>query len=103
MKLRDHPAMVRKSGYCSWPPRWTTPNPDRDEKPTGEVGTLEDVAMSKLIDNKLFLFMLYRGYRYMGVMAFDDLTFCQMLHDILKLNRGLPIKQVGDLDLSHTL
>jgi len=103
MKLRDHPLMIRKSGYCSWPPPWTTPHLDRDDRPTGEVGVLEDVAMSNLIDNKVFLFMRYQGYRYMGVVAFDDLAFCRAVFTLLKANRDLSIEQVGDLDVSFTL
>jgi len=92
--------MIRKSGYCNWPPVWTTPDSDRDDKPQGEVGTLEDVVMSKMIDNKIFLFLLYRGNRYMGVVAFDDASFCNTLYEILKLNRGRTLKEIGDLDLS---
>jgi len=48
--------MIRKSGHLSWPPAWTTTRYDRDDKPIGEVGTLEDVVMTDLIDNKLFMF-----------------------------------------------
>jgi hypothetical protein len=47
MQLRDHPQMIRKSGYLNWPPVWTTTHPHLDDKPTGEVGTLEDVVMSQ--------------------------------------------------------
>ena len=104
MHLRDHPALVRrKSGSCSWPPRWIALRPEDDDKPEGEVGTLEDVTMNEVIGNKIFLFVMYLGYRYMGVMTFDDPEFCQFLHDVLKLNRGLSIKRIGDLDLYRTL
>ena len=103
MRLRDHPLMIRQSGYSNWPPIWTTPHLDRDDKPTGEVGVLEDVAMSNLIDNKVFLFMRYRDYRYMGVMAFDDPAFCRAVFTLLKSNCDLSIEQVGDLDVSFTL
>src|SRR5262245_47764035 len=103
MKLREHPLMIRKSGFCSWPPVWKTPHLDKDEKPIGEVGVLEDVAMSNLIDNKVFLFMRFQGYRYMGVVAFDDLAFCHAVFTLLKANRDLSLEQVGDLDVSFTL
>jgi hypothetical protein len=71
MQLRDHPLMIHKSGYLNWPPVWTTTHPHLYDKPTGEFGTLEDVAMSHLIDNKIFICMQYRGSRYMG---FDLMT-----------------------------
>jgi len=55
MQLRNHPLMTRKSGLKTWPPNWTTTQRNRDEKPIGEVGTLEDVMMSDLIPNKVFV------------------------------------------------
>ena len=103
MKFRDHPLMIRKSGYISWPPLWTTPHSDKDDKPVGEIGILEDVAVSNLINNKIFLFMRYRSYRYMGVLAFDDPAFCRVIFTILKNNVDRSIEEIGDLDLGHTL
>ena len=101
MNLRDHPMMIRKSGYSSWPPVWTTTHADRDNKPIGEVGTLEEVMMSNMIYNKVFMFMESDGFRYMGLMTFDDLTFSSQIGILLKANRGRSIKDIGDLDVSH--
>jgi hypothetical protein len=103
MQLRDHPLLIRKSGFCSWPPIWTTTRHDRNDKPTGEVGVLEDTLMSSLINNKIFMFMQYRGFRYMGFLAFDDPVFCGQIYTLLKSNIGLSIKEIGDLDVSYTL
>jgi hypothetical protein len=103
MRLRDHPLMIRKSGFCSWPPIWTTTRHDRDDKPTGEVGVLEDALMSKLIDNKVFMFIQYQGFRYMGFLGFDDPVFCSQIFILLKSKIGLSIKEIGDLDVSYTL
>lgn len=103
VKLSDHPLMTRKSGYANWPPKWTTPHWDEDDKPEGEVGVLDDVEMHTLIDNKIFLFMQYRSYRYMGVLAFDDLKFCHAIYSLLQSNLGRTIQEIGDLDLSSTL
>jgi hypothetical protein len=64
MKLRDHPLMIRKSGHPSWPPVWTPTDQNRDDKPVGEVGTLENVTVSNLVDNKIFMFMQHQGLRY---------------------------------------
>jgi hypothetical protein len=101
MNLRDHPMMIRKSGYPSWPPVWTTTHADRDNKPVGEVGALEEIMMSNMIDNKVFMFIESDGFRYMGFMTFDDLTFCSQIGVLLKANRGRSIKDIGDLDVSH--
>jgi hypothetical protein len=103
MQLRDHPLMTRKSGSCNWPPRWTTTRPDQDDKPTGEVGVLDEALMSKLIDNKIFVFIQYQGFRYMGFLGFDDPFFCSQIYSLLKSNIGLSIKEIGDLDVSYTL
>lgn len=101
--LRDHPLMTRKSGYRSWPPRWTTTNHDKDDKPVGEVGILEDVVTSDLIDNKIFMFMQFYSFRYMGFLGFDDPAFCSQIHTLLKANIGRSIKDIGDLDVSYLL
>jgi len=103
MMLRDHPLMIRKSGYHNWPPRWTTTNHDHDDKPIGEVGNLEDVMMSDLINNKVFMFIRHRGCRYMGFMGFDDSIFCSQICSLLKANTGRSIKEIGDSYVSHLL
>ena len=95
--------MTLKTGYPTWPPQWTTTHQDKNDKPIGEVGILEDVMMSKLIDNKVFIFMRCEGFRYMGFMGFDDLMFCHDMYTLLKSKMGLSIKEIGDLDVSYTL
>jgi hypothetical protein len=95
--------MMRKSGLPTWPPKWTPTRLERDDKPVGEVGILEDVVMSNLIDDKIFLFMHHQSYRYMGSMGFDDRAFCAQIYTLLKANIGRSIKEIGDLDLSHLL
>ena len=57
--------------------------------------------MSNMIDNKVFMFMESDGFRYMGLMTFDDLTFSSQIGILLKANRGRSIKDIGDLDVSH--
>ena len=103
MQLRDHPLMVRKSGFKTWPPPWTTTHHNQNDKPTGEIGTLQQVLASELLDNKIFLFIQFQGFRYMGFMSFDDNTFCSQIYTLLKANIGVSIKEIGDLDLSFTL
>jgi hypothetical protein len=99
MKLRDHPVMKRKNGFQTWPPLWTTTHHDKDDKPIGEVGILEDVTRSALIDDKFFLFMKHQGLRYMGLMTFDDPKICSEIYLLLKSKVGFSIKEIADLDL----
>lgn len=101
MNLRDHPLMTYR-GTPNWPPVWTTTRVEKDPRPVGEVGTLEDAVMNDLFDNKIFLLVLYNANRYMGSLMFDDVAFCKEIFAVLKLNRGKQIKAIGDLDLSHT-
>jgi hypothetical protein len=39
----------------------------------------------------------------MGFMSFDDRPFCYEIYCLLKSNVGYSIKEIGDIDLSHTL
>jgi hypothetical protein len=103
MKLRDHPLMIRKSGHPSWPPVWTPTDQNRDDKPVGEAGTLENVMVGNLVDDKIFVFMQYQGLRYMGFMKFDDPMFCRTIYTLLRSKIGLSMKEIGDLDVSYTL
>jgi hypothetical protein len=96
MQLRDHPLMTRKSVFPTWPPKWAATHRDRDD-------ILEDVLMSNLVDDKVFIFMQCEGLRYMGFMSFIDPPFCRQIYTLLKANVGLSIKEIGDLDLSVTL
>jgi hypothetical protein len=91
--------MTRKTGYLSWPPLWTTTHHDKDDKPIGEVGILEDVMMSNLINDRVFMFMQHEGLRYMGFMGFDDAKICSEMYSILKSKVGISIKEIGDLEV----
>ena len=102
MQLRDHPLMIRKTGHATWPPKWIALRPGDNDNPMGEVGGLEDVDTHALIENKIFLFMRYRGFRYMGVVTLDDPMFCRHIFPLLRSKIGLSIKEIGDLDLSFT-
>jgi hypothetical protein len=59
--------------------------------------------MSDLVDNKVFMFMEFQGFRYVGFLGFDDATFSRQIHPLLKSKVGLSIKEIGDFDLSFTL
>ena len=103
MTLRDHPLMKRKSGYCSWPPVWTTTRLDPNDKPTGEIGILQQVLTNYLLTTRVFLFIDYQGHRYMGAMEFDDPKFCNVIFSVLHSHIGYSLTQIGDLDLPQTL
>jgi hypothetical protein len=41
--------------------------------------------------------------RYVGALLFDDIAICRQIALILKTHTGRPIREIGDLDISHTL
>jgi len=95
--------MTRKSGMKNWPPPWTNTNANLNDKPTGEIGTLQRVAKHTSIENGLFVWIEYRGSSYVAAMYFDDLAFCHIMRRILDSHIGMSIQEIGDLDLSFTL
>jgi hypothetical protein len=103
MMLRDHPLMTRKSRVRSWPPIWTSTRPAATDRPIGEVGTLQQALLNNLMSTRIFLFINYQGFRYMGSMQFDDAKFCSEIYAVLNAHVGCSIKEIGDLDLSRTL
>jgi hypothetical protein len=103
MMLRDHSLMTRKTGFSTWPPKWTTTRTHANDMPAGEVGTLQQPLMNGLMGTKIFLFIDYNGSRYMGMLSFDDQIFCSKIFALLKANIGRSIKDIGDLDLSRML
>jgi hypothetical protein len=40
---------------------------------------------------------------FVGTLIFDDVAFCRQIADLLRDYIGHSIKEIGDLDLSHTL
>jgi hypothetical protein len=103
VKLRDHPLMTRKSGVRNWPPVWTTTRPYAYGKCIGEIGVLEQALVHQFIDNKIFLFVNHEDQRYMGLLSFDDSAFCDQVLQILRAHIGSPIRDIGSVDVSHTL
>jgi hypothetical protein len=88
-------------GFHSWPPPWVASKDNKFLK--GEVGILTDTKMDDRIPNKCFLGIEYEGKRYVGCLAFDDVSFCRQIYLLLQKHSGETTSQVGDLDLSHTL
>jgi hypothetical protein len=94
LKFRDHPLTTLGTGAKPWPPVWITASENRT---TGEIGILQDVSIGVLIDTTLFLFIDYQASRYVGSLSFDDPIACQKIYNLLKLNVGRSIEEIGDL------
>ena len=100
MQLRHHPGMQYR-GLPNWPPAWTQPH--GGSLPRGEIGTLQFVHNNPLLSDKIFLVIEHGGQRWVGCLMFDNVTFCQQISALIKLHIGRTIREIGDLDVSHTL
>jgi hypothetical protein len=95
--------MTRRSGARNWPPHWTTLEQEKSAWPIGEIGTLKRIWVDERMDKCLFLFIEHNGLAYTGMMYFDDRTFCRDIYIILRSKIGWSLKDIGELDLTHTL
>ena len=70
----------------------------------GEIGTLHQALPSKIDPyTKCYLLIEVAGVPYMGTLLFEDAAFCHQLAHFLQKHIGKSIKEIGDLDVSHTL
>ena len=101
MLLRDHPLLSYR-GVPSWPPMWTWIEGQENKKPKGEIGTLIEARVS-VIPNRCFLLINHEGSTYMGCLLINDLPFCAQITRLLQNYCGHLIRDIGNLELSHTL
>jgi hypothetical protein len=102
MKLRDHPLMSYK-GTCSWPPAWLWRDGYENTYPEGEVGILREVLLSTVPpNNSFFLIMEHCGAQYMGALLLSDYAFYLQIYALLVHNCGETMRDIGEIDISHT-
>ena len=102
MKLRDHPLMSYR-GVRNWPPVWTLTRKESAGTLRGEVGVLKYVHYNTIMSNKCFLVIDFQAESYIGSLIFKDHSFCKQISHVLVDHIGRPIKDIGDLDVSHLL
>ena len=104
MELRKHPLMTYR-GAGNWPPAWTWLSGKKNTLwPSGEVGTLVDVAPSKIDpDGKCFLTIEHEGTSYVGCLLFDDGPFCQQISKLMQRHLRYPLEYIGGIDLRYGL
>jgi hypothetical protein len=99
VELRDHPLMTHL-GTHSWPPVWTGAKRVIERS---ELGMLIQVTRRDETQNRCFLLMKYQNELYMGCLMVDDRSFAKQVFRLLQSYIGYSIKEIGDIDLSHTL
>jgi hypothetical protein len=90
-------------GIPNWPPVWTHGYSLVVRSVKGEVGTLKHVMIHPQMPTRCYLVIEYEGERYTGCLLFNERNFCQQIAKLLDFYLGRPIKEIGDLDVSHTL
>ena len=102
MELRNHPEM-KFHGAVNWPPVWVHSRDGSYKSVTGEVGVLKYVYASNGVSNRCYLVIEHDGTKYVGCLIFKDVPFCAAVANILRLQVGRSIKEIGDLDLSSLM
>ena len=98
MHLRAHPEMIWR-GKDRWPPVWNGPS---GELLIGEEGILRDIELIE--DNPIApvlvrLVMECEGKEYSGVIPLHDGNFAFLLYEKAKACRGLPLSDIGNLEI----
>jgi hypothetical protein len=103
MKLRDHP-LISYHKLHNWPPAWTWIDGPEDKHPTGEIGILRTVLLSKTRPaDRCFLLIRYEESCYVGCLLLEDQAFCRQITKLLQQYCNRSIVEIGNLDLSYTL
>jgi len=102
LPLRDHP-QFNFFGHSGWPPVWAHTRSKLYKRLTGEVGVFTGTKLYEHAPTRLFVKMEFAQEPYLGCVLTHDAIFARQLHNFLQNYIGLSIKEVGDLDLSHTL
>ena len=104
MKLRDH-ALMTYYGAHSWPPAWSRRRDGYENtRLTGEIGILKDILPWSVPTQKIcFLVIEHDGGEYIGALLLVDPVFCREIWTILVQNCGKTIREIGEIDVSHTL
>jgi len=94
---------MRYGRIPNWPPVWTQNQASGVRRMDGEIGVLRYVHARIGPSNTCFLVIDYQSERFVGTLLFSDRTFCAQISDLLRGNIGRPIKEIGDLDVTHLL
>jgi hypothetical protein len=90
-------------GVRNWPPVWTLTSKESAGTLRGEVGVLKYVHYNTIMSNKCFLVIDFQAESYIGSLIFKDHALCKQISRLLVDHIGRPIKDIGDLDVSHLL
>ena len=102
MQLRDHPALAC-FGFAAWPPVWSHAGAKPNKRLMGEIGVFTGSLFHDQTPKRLFIRMEFQGDKYLGRLVVSDWSICRTLHRFLKDHVGKEIREIGSLDVSHSL
>ena len=103
MHFRDHP-LLSYYGFPSWPPVWTQARGNSINTVRGEVGILKGVVARDIgRSTKCFLIIEHDGEQYVGTLLISDAAANAFFYRFLQDQIGRTIKEIGELETSHTL
>ena len=102
MDLRDHPLMCC-CGMPNWPPIWVPAKRAATRVIAGEIGILRQINYDVSYNHRCQLVIEHESDVFVGVLLFDDISFCWLITNLLKRHIDRLIKDIGGLDLSYTL
>jgi hypothetical protein len=84
-------------GLSMWPPEWTI-----SDQGLGEAGVLEEVYLRRDLNPKLIMVVVnHWGDIRKGIMVLEDAALLEVVYGKLKQNVGLPLTEIGDLEIRH--
>ena len=100
MEFRNHPIMFR-NGVKIWPPNWRHTSYGAGlVDVSGEVGTLLEVFLSKLLPDQIYLVInTGDGNTYIGGLKFEKPAMAKTIFNFLQSCAGKPIAAIAALDL----
>jgi hypothetical protein len=69
---------------------------------TGEFGSLEEVFRSVLDESRCYLTIRHEGQTYIGVLRFDDSSFCKQISNLLQQNNGRAIHELASMEVGSS-
>jgi hypothetical protein len=84
-------------GLSMWPPEWTI-----SDQGLGEAGVLEEVYLRRDLNPKLISVVVnHWGNIRKGILVLEDAALLEVVYGKLKQHVGLPLADIGDLELCH--
>jgi hypothetical protein len=80
-----------------WPPEWTI-----SDQGLGEAGVLEEVYLRRDLKPKLITVVVnHWGDIRKGIMVLEDPALLEIVYAKLKQHVGLPLSEIGNLEIRH--